>query len=335
VASSRTTKSRGGIAVLGRGLAGPALRTAAVPRVVAEAQRTGVCVDIQRYSIHDGPGIRTTVFLKGCPLACLWCHNPESIARAPELRVLAGRCVRCGACTKACPLGLADGPNLPDPARCLRCGSCAAACPTGARQLTGRAWTVQEVLDAVLRDRPFYDDSGGGVTFSGGEPLTQWRFLLACLEAAQAQGLHTAVDTSGFASLAVIRAVATRTNLFLYDLKVLDPERHLRFTGVPLAPILRNLRALDATGARIWLRMPLVPGYNDDRANLEAVGTFAAGLRHARRLHLLPYHRLGAEKYARLGRADPMGDVPSPTSDTIETAARILRAYSLDVHVGG
>jgi len=328
-------QSRKRIALADRRRAEAALDAAAAPGAIADARQTGVCFDIQRYSIHDGPGIRTTVFLKGCPLACPWCHNPESIAGAPELRVLAGRCVRCGACTKACPLSLADGPNLPDPARCLRCGSCAAACPTGARQLTGRSWTVQEVLDVVLRDRLFYDDSGGGVTFSGGEPLAQWRFLLACLEAAQAQGLHTAVDTSGFASQRTVLAVAARTDLFLYDLKVLDPERHLRFTGVPLAPILRNLRALDATGAHIWLRMPLVPGYNDDRANLEAVGTFAADLRHARRLHVLPYHRLGAEKYARLGRADPMGDVPSPTSDAVETAARILRTYGLDVHVGG
>jgi len=335
VASRPTTASRRGIALLGRQRADATLDRTADPGAAAEAQRTGVCFDIQRYSIHDGPGIRTTVFLKGCPLACPWCHNPESIAPSPELRVLAGRCVRCGACTAACPLGIADGPNLPDPARCLRCGSCAAACPTGARQLTGRTWTVREVLEAVLRDRPFYDQSGGGVTFSGGEPLAQWRFLLACLEAAQAQGLHTAVDTSGFASQRTVLAVAAWTDLFLYDLKVLDPKRHLRFTGVPLAPITRNLRALDATGARIWLRMPLVPGYNDDRANLEAVATFAASLRHTRRLHLLPYHRLGAEKYARLGGADPMGDAPSPTPDAVEAAAALLRGHGLDVHVGG
>jgi pyruvate formate lyase activating enzyme len=194
---------------------------------------------------------------------------------------------------------------------------------------------VREVLDAVGRDRPFYDESGGGVTFSGGEPLLQWRFLLACLEAARARGLHTAVDTSGFASQRTVMLVAAMTDLFLYDVKVLDPERHLRFTGVPLAPIVRNLRALDEAGTRIWLRMPLVPGYNDDRANLEAVANLVAGLRHTRRLHLLPYHRLGAEKYARLGRAHAMGEVPSPTSDAVEAAATALRTHGLDVRVGG
>jgi len=320
---------------MSRRLADQSLPAAVVPGQTTVAQRTGVCFDVQRYSIHDGPGIRTTVFLKGCPLACPWCHNPESIAASPEIRVLDGRCLHCGSCTAACPLGLADGPNLPDPSRCLRCGSCAAACPTGARQLVGRVWSVAEVLDAVERDRPFYDTSGGGVTISGGEPLFQWKFLIACLEALRARGVHTAVDTTGFASLRVVRQVAAWTDLFLYDLKVLDPERHLRFTGVPLAPILRNLQVLDKAGARIWLRLPLVPGCNDDPVNLMAVAQLAAGLRHTRRLHLLPFHRLGAEKYDRLGHAYPMGDVAPPTAEAVEAAAALLRSGGLDVHVGG
>lgn len=305
------------------------------PTGVPLAHPTGVCFDIQRYSIHDGPGIRTTVFLKGCPLACPWCHNPEGIEQLPEVRVFEGRCVRCRACSAACPRGLADGPNIPDPALCLRCGSCAAVCPTGARQLVGHLWTATEIFQAIERDRLFYDESGGGVTFSGGEPLLQWRFLLDCLAVARARGLRTAVDTSGYASRRIILRVAALTDLFLYDLKVLDPERHLRFTGVPLAPILRNLRALDEAGAQIWLRMPLVPGYNDDRANLEAVASFVADLRHTRRLHVLPYHRLGAEKYARLGRADPMGDTSSPSPAAVEAAATVLRTLGLDVRVGG
>jgi pyruvate formate lyase activating enzyme len=243
--------------------------------------------------------------------------------------------VHCGACTAACPQGLADGPNLPDPMRCLHCGSCAAVCPTGARQLVGRRWTVAEVIEAVERDRPFYDESGGGVTFSGGEPLLQGPFLLACLAALRARGVHTAVDTSGFASRRTVLQVAEWVDLFLYDLKVLDPDRHFHFTGVPLAPILRNLRALDSTGARIWLRMPLVPGYNDDRSNLEALARLVSSLPHTRRLHLLPYHRLGAEKYARLGRSDPMGGVLSPSAEAVEGAAITLRAYGIDVHMGG
>ena len=275
------------------------------------------------------------MFLKGCPLSCLWCHNPESMAGLPEIRVFDSRCRESGACAAACPQDLAAGPNLPDPARCLRCGRCADACPTGARQLVGRTLSVDQVLVAVERDRPFYDESGGGITFSGGEPLFQPGFLVACLANAQRRGLHTTVDTSGFASPAVLRTVAQVTDLFLFDLKVLDPDRHRRYTGVPLEPILRNLRMLDETRATVWLRLPLVPGHNDDTANLEAVGRLAAGLRHTRRLHLLPYHRLGAQKSARVGRIDRLGEVETPPAEAVEKAAALLRRFDLDVRIGG
>lgn len=194
---------------------------------------------------------------------------------------------------------------------------------------------MAEVLAAVEPDRPFYEDSGGGVTFSGGEPLFQSRFLVSCLAALRARGLRTAVDTSGYGSLPTILRVAAQTDLFLYDLKVLDPERHRRFTGVPVEPILRNLLALDAAGARVWVRIPLVPGYNDDRPNLEAIGRFVAKLRHTRRVHVLPYHAMGAEKYARLGRADRMGPISQPTPAAVQAAADTLRRFGLDAHVGG
>ena len=295
----------------------------------------GTCFDIQRFSIHDGPGIRTTVFLKGCLLACPWCHNPESQAQPAEVRIVESRCIHCGSCGPACPEGLAGGPFVPDGTLCLRCGACAEACPTGARQLIGRPYRVEEVLDTVERDRPFYEESGGGVTFSGGEPLLQARFLLACLEAARQRGLHTAVDTSGFASEATIVEVAALTDLFLYDLKILDPRRHVELTGVPLAPILRNLRTLDEAGARIWLRVPVVPGYTDGPANIEALGTFVAQLRHTRRLHLLPFHRLGGDKYARLGRSDGLEGVQPPSAAAVDAQAAFLRGFGLDVHIGG
>jgi pyruvate formate lyase activating enzyme len=199
----------------------------------------------------------------------------------------------------------------------------------------GRLFTVPEVMAAAERDRPFFDESGGGITFSGGEPLMQASFLVACLTEARRRGLHVAVDTSGFASAAVMRRVAGLTDLFLYDLKAMDPERHLALTGVPLAPILRNLRALDRAGADIWIRVPLVPGHNDDRENLAALGAFVASLRATRRLHLLPFHRLGAHKAASVSLGSLVGDTASPTAASLAEAAALLETYGLDVHLGG
>ena len=296
---------------------------------------TGLVFDVQRYSLHDGPGIRTTVFLKGCPLRCAWCHNPESMNAAPELRVFGSRCIGCEACRDACPLGEARPGVLPDPRVCLACGACSGACPTRAREVVGRVTTLDGLLDAIAADRLFFDESGGGVTFSGGEPLRQWRFLVRCLEAVQARGYHAAVDPSGYATERTILRVAEHADLFLYDLKVMDPDRHRRFTGVGLPPILRNLRALDQRGAAVWIRLPLVPGYNDDAANLEAVGRFVAGLRHTRRVHVLPYHRLASAKYERLGLVNPMVEIPSPAAADIDRAVAVLASFGLDVHVGG
>jgi pyruvate formate lyase activating enzyme len=300
-----------------------------------ETGLTGLVFDIQRYSLHDGPGIRTTVFLKGCPLRCVWCHNPESMRPAPELRVFASRCIRCDACREACPLGLAKPGEPPDPRVCVACGSCAAACPTRAREVIGRTTTLEALHEILAADRAFYDESGGGVTFSGGEPLRQWRFLIPALEAARSRGWHTAVDTSGYASEQAIRRVAEATDLFLFDLKLMDDERHRRFTGVGLAPILRNLRLLDERGSTVWIRIPLVPGHNDDDANLEAVGRFVAGLRRTRRVHVLPYHRLASAKYERLGLVNPTFEIPTPTAAGVDRAVAVLSSCGLDVHVGG
>ncbi len=298
---------------------------------------TGTCFNIQRYSVHDGPGIRTTVFLKGCPLSCTWCHNPEGMSRELELIVVQDRCVGCGACVEACPnppVINADGHSVPDRRSCLRCGSCVDACVAGARRLVGQTMTVAELLAEIERDRVFYDESGGGVTFSGGEPLEQHEFLLACLGACRERGLHTAIDTSGYAPRDVVLEAASLTDLFLYDLKLLDEAGHQELVGVPLAPVLENLCALDEAGAEIWIRFPLIPGVTDSMDNIKALGRRVTSLR-TRRVHLLPFHRTAADKYARIERKWALDGLEDVSEDRVKEAAEALGALGLDVRIGG
>ena len=269
---------------------------------------SGLVFNIQRYSIHDGPGIRTTVFLKGCPLRCSWCHNPEGISPESAVVVLENRCLQCGQCRTVCPQAKAagNGSLSGEPARCIRCGACVEVCPTGARQLVGRRMSVREVLTEVLKDRIFYEESDGGATFSGGEPLMQPRFLKEVLEACRAEGIHTAVDTSGYAPKEDLLSVAPLTDLFLYDLKAVDDERHRQGTGVSNALILDNLLALGGIHQNIWIRAPLVPGFNDGPDQVEAVARFAASVPGMRQVNLLPYHAMAAHKWMSLGRPEQM-----------------------------
>ncbi|MGQ9576745.1 MAG: glycyl-radical enzyme activating protein [Thermoguttaceae bacterium] len=300
--------------------------------------QSGLVFNIQRYCVHDGPGIRTTVFLKGCPLRCWWCHNPESQSAEPEIAFLEGRCIRCGQCTAVCPQARAAGHGEKPPgrpARCIRCGACVAACPSGARQMVGRRMSVEEVLAEVLKDRLFYDDSGGGVTFSGGEPLLQARFLEGLLAACRAQGIHTALDTSGYAPWEDLLRVAPLVDLFLYDLKVMDDQRHQEYTGVSNARILANLQGLGRVHGNIWVRVPVIPGFSDDAEQLEAAARLAASIPGVRRLDLLPFHRAGIHKWASLGQLrEPPAQTPlSP--EALEQTADRLRAFGLHVHTGG
>jgi pyruvate formate lyase activating enzyme len=295
----------------------------------------GTIFDIQRYSIQDGPGIRTTVFFKGCPLSCPWCHNPESHAPQPEVWMIEGRCNECGRCVEDCPNPSPDGSPAFEASNCIRCGSCVAACAAEARQVVGRTCTVKEVVREVERDRKFYEESGGGVTFSGGEPLLQPEFLVECLKACKKKGLHTAVDTSGHAPREVLLEAARWTDLFLYDLKLFDDERHRRETGVEASPIRENLRLLEETDATIWVRVPLVPLVNDDVDNLDAIAGFVAGLRRTRRLHLIPYHAAGAEKRRRFGESRVNGEYRPPSQAALESAADLMRSRGLDVLIGG
>ncbi len=314
----------------------------------------GLIFDIHRYSVHDGPGIRTTLFFKGCPLSCWWCHNPESQGRAPFLHYDPGRCLRCGACIEACPEGAlafvagaavsdppgADGVEL-DPGRCRLddgCpGRCVDACPAEARQRVGRWLTVAEVVDAVDRDALFHEQSGGGVTFSGGEPLLQWRFLSKVLDACGERGIHRAVDTTGFASPDVLLRVAERTDLFLYDIKTLDPGLHRRATGVPLQPILDNLARLLDVGARVRIRVPLIPGVSDGDAAADALALHLRGLGAGRLdgVHLLPFHRPAKAKHERFGLPWRLPvDTAVPEARVLELGARLER-QGVHVTIGG
>jgi pyruvate formate lyase activating enzyme len=303
----------------------------------AAGAANGTVFNVQRASFHDGPGIRTTVFLKGCPLRCPWCHNPEGVARAPEVLVNETRCLHCNSCVEACPR---PGGPLPagsalGSAGCAACGRCVEACPSGAREIAGRTWTVAEVLSELLRDRSTYEESGGGVTFSGGEPLVQAAFLLACLDACRAAGLHAAVDTCGFASRAVVAAVAERADLLLWDLKVLDPERHLDVTGVPLQPILENLAVAAGESVPIWLRIPVIPDLNDDEATMRAAARLAGSIPAVRRVDLLPYHRTADGKRARLAREKTMAGTVPPTGARMRTLAACFEATGIETTIGG
>ncbi len=283
--------------------------------VVAEPSVSGWVFDVQRFSLHDGPGIRTVVFLKGCPLHCAWCANPESQQPGPQIAWFENLCAGCGRCAEACPRGAVsmDGGRVRTDRRlCTACGDCAAACSRGARRLMGREVTVDEVMAEVRRDAPFFRRSGGGVTFSGGEPLTQPAFLLECLQRCRRWGYHTAVETCGQARWDDLRAVAAVTNLFLYDLKEFDSARHEELTGVGNELILENLENLLALGADVTVRVPVVPGANDDRESLRALATFVAVHPRLGRVELLPCHALGAHKYAALDRMPPTAERPEP-----------------------
>lgn len=299
---------------------------------------TGTIFDIRRFSIHDGPGIRTTVFFKGCPLSCQWCHNPESQARQPELWFRSQRCIRCAACLTVCEQGAisldGDFPTS-DPEKCTLCGTCATACATEAREIVGREMSVGQVIAEVERDLIFYEETNGGVTFSGGEPLLQAAFLKELMLEFREREIHIALDTCGYSNWKAFDCLRHLVDLFLFDLKLIDDVKHRKYTGVSNRPILNNLQQLTREGHALILRLPVIPGITDSNHDLSQIGQFVAALPGRPPVEILPYHSTGVAKYQRLGKKYLLHTLPFPSSERMSEIAETLQSYGLEVKIGG
>lgn len=294
---------------------------------------SGIVTDFKRFAVHDGDGIRTTVFLKGCPLRCVWCHNPESLSMKPELAFYRDKCTACGECAKVCPMGahsISDGQHILDRNACTACGKCEQVCPVRALKLYGRRMRVSEVIRTVAEDKLFYETSGGGMTLSGGEPTLQPEFSLNLLKTAKECGINTALDTCGFAPRETYAAVLPYTDTFLFDVKHCSDEGYLHCTGKPGKLIFDNLHYLSDSGAQIEIRIPLVPGYNDDEATLHGIGRLLSEIKTTR-VRLLPYHSYARSKYAALDLHDTLPCADSPDQTKLASATALLRAYKPNI----
>ena len=307
---------------------------------------TGPVFNIQTYSIHDGPGIRTTVFVKGCPLRCLWCANPESNLAKPQLMTYSSKCTGCGQCLPKCPKGaISIGPYgegeslkyiaITDRTKCVDCGACVKVCPAEAREIAGKTMTVREVIDKVKKDKLFYDGSGGGMTVSGGEPLSHPDFVANLMAAAHAEGITTCIETSSFGSREAVDKIYQHVDLALLDVKHMDNTTHEKLTGVPNTYILENIRhiALDLK-VPVIIRVPTMPGYNDSPENIIATAKFAQTLGDNVLVNLLPAHKLGESKNESLGIANRC-TITVPTDEYMQSLKKLVEEAGSPCKIGG
>lgn len=283
--------------------------------------------EVKRFAVHDGDGIRTTVFFKGCPLKCVWCHNPEGISYKSQLAYYENKCIACGECVMSCPVGthrITDGVHTLDRSKCIACGKCEAACFGGALMLYGKEVTVSELLQLLLEDKAFYDSSGGGVTLSGGECLMQADFCAELLRQLKDHGIHTAVDTCGFVPKEAIDKVMPYTDVFLYDIKALDSDVHRKCTGYSNERILENLLYIDACGKASEVRIPYVPDYNDGQ--IEKISEFLSKLSHLIRVKVLPYHNYAGSKYDSLCMKNRLPE-RLPSNSEINEAQMLMNVH--------
>lgn len=298
---------------------------------------SGVVFNIQRYSIHDGPGIRTTIFFKGCPLNCWWCHNPESQSIKKQIMYFENRCILCGECTRVCPEKaiLINKESISyDREKCRLCGKCIDKCLQNARELSGNIYTVDELFNEIEKDFIFYEQSKGGVTFSGGEPLCQIDFLEGILKKCVDNGIHTTLDTSLYSPWTTIDRILNYTDLFLVDIKHMDSITHKKYTGVENHLILENIKKLSMEGKKIYIRFPVIPGINDEIKNLESMRDFIKDL-NITQINLLPYHKMGMDKYKRILTEYKLEDLKEPSNDHMNDIADFISQAGVKVKIGG
>ncbi|MFX1451911.1 MAG: glycyl-radical enzyme activating protein [Promethearchaeota archaeon] len=297
----------------------------------------GTIFNIQRYCIHDGPGIRTLVFFKGCPLRCLWCSNPESQELSPEILFSSNKCIGCGKCAEVCPENaiIKSTDKRINRDKCNLCLKCIETCYAEALEVAGKKMTLEEVVKEVEKDRPFYEKSNGGITVSGGEPLMQPKFLKALLKECKSRGINTAIETCGYANWSTFEEILEYLDLILMDLKHINTDSHKELTGKSNEIILENIKKISELKKPIIIRYPLIPGYNDSIETVNKIGKFVQNLEGVNEINIIPFHRLGESKYEKLDREWTMHEVEPPTTERLEEIKKILESYGLKVKIGG